>query len=178
MPILVLLLISWGLLLAARGVSAEDLSRPVVAVSEDTVLKSPAGALLRSLVLPGWGQFYNERRTKGMTIAGVQTALFGAFLIEDRRSRGRDGSTARRDRLLLGLLGTIVYSALDAYVDAHFYGLERPVAPVTQRGGDDPGCAIFLVVRPELTSESARACVGRTSVSLFLMMRKYVDYVH
>ncbi len=27
--------------------------------------KNPTGALLRSFVLPGWGQFYNEKPLKG-----------------------------------------------------------------------------------------------------------------
>lgn len=42
---------------------------------------SPMNASLRSLMLPGWGQFFNEQPTKGLIFAGAELVLIGtAFM--------------------------------------------------------------------------------------------------
>ena len=75
-------------LLTARVVDSEtgqivaiaDHSFPrigLVALSEDVVeVKTQSGAAIRSAVLPGWGQFYNDEVTKGI----VYTTTFVGFL--------------------------------------------------------------------------------------------------
>ena len=41
----------------------------------DTPIKSPMGAVLRSAILPGWGQFYNEKYLKAIFVLSVNGAL-------------------------------------------------------------------------------------------------------
>lgn len=44
--------------------------------------KSPGNAALRSLMLPGWGQFFNEQPTKGFIFAGAELIAIGtAFMM-------------------------------------------------------------------------------------------------
>jgi hypothetical protein len=44
--------------------------------------KSPTNAALRSLMLPGWGQFFNEQPTKGFIFAGAELIAVGtAFMM-------------------------------------------------------------------------------------------------
>ncbi len=109
----------------------------------------PRVVMLRSLLVPGWGQFHNRAWVKSVLIAGGETALGLAALADWNESNrlydrvqelerlgltgGQDyaaavaGYNARIERLtsrewLLGLV--VVYSLVDAYVDAHFRGFD------------------------------------------------------
>jgi len=76
----------------ARLVSAESASVLVgdtisipragmVALSDSAVvLRSRGGAVFRSLLVPGWGQFYNQEPVKGGIIIGTEAALIGSIL--------------------------------------------------------------------------------------------------
>ena len=116
----------------------------------DTRTKSPGGALLRALVLPGWGQFYTGHPVRGTVAAVLETAFFaGAIsryrdrsnlrdelrelektvLIEDPgrielnariKTLGRQGG----DYLAYGL-ATLLLSVIDSYVSAHLYRFDR-----------------------------------------------------
>jgi len=117
-------------------------------------VKSPGGAVLRSLALPGWGQFYTGHKVRGSLTAVLETAFFaGAFVKYRDRSRLRDklsrlesehGSdwpvddpervalnahikSAQQkggDYLAYGLT-TLLLSMIDSYVSAHLYRFER-----------------------------------------------------
>jgi len=53
--------------------------------------KSPGGALLRSLALPGWGQFYTEHRIRGVVTAAIESAFLTGMVFKFRdRSDLRD----------------------------------------------------------------------------------------
>jgi TolB-like protein len=79
-------------LVDARVVSASDgrvhvaESQPLpaadlVALSSDAVvLRSRSGAVFRSVLLPGWGQFYNRQPIKGATFVGAEVAAAGLAL--------------------------------------------------------------------------------------------------
>ena len=45
---------------------------------ESVVLRSKSGAVFRSALIPGWGQFYNRQPVKGGIIVGAEAALIGA----------------------------------------------------------------------------------------------------
>jgi len=45
--------------------------------SESVVLRSRSGAAFRSLLIPGWGQFYNREPVKGTVFLGAELALVG-----------------------------------------------------------------------------------------------------
>lgn len=95
--------------------------------------KSSTGAVLRSLVVPGWGQFYNESYIKAVVFAGVEGALiYSASHQHDQMKRfEKAGDFTReqfyrssRNRLFWWLAGTVLLSMGDAYVDAQLYGLD------------------------------------------------------
>ncbi|HID94676.1 MAG TPA: hypothetical protein EYP53_01275 [Candidatus Latescibacteria bacterium] len=93
--------------------------------------KSPTGALIRSALLPGWGQLYNGRYLKAGLILGAESFLATEIVLEDRKIRAstsdakRDLHTRRRNTFAIWLAGTILYSMIDAYVDAHLFGFEE-----------------------------------------------------
>ena len=55
----------------------------VVAIEEDTIpTKSALGAVLRSAVIPGWGQFYNESYLKVPVVVGLTGFLVWGIVTE------------------------------------------------------------------------------------------------
>lgn len=63
--------------------------------------KSPMNASLRSLMLPGWGQFFNEQPTKGLIFAGAELIAVGtAFMMSAKaNSTYSDYETKRTSSL-------------------------------------------------------------------------------
>lgn len=99
--------------------------------SDTIVAKSPTGAMLRSLALPGWGQFYNGKWFKGVLAVGVETGLvINAIYLDsqlDKSTYPLDQEFYRNNRnLSFWWLGaTILLSMMDAYVDAHLYHFDE-----------------------------------------------------
>jgi len=111
--------------------------------------RSPTGALLRSLALPGWGQLYNRKYIKAFVVAGLETFLIvEAVRFWDLAEQAYDefssvdDPTLRllyyydydfyRDRrnLFLYFSGvTIFLSMIDAYVDAHLQNFDVDITP-------------------------------------------------
>lgn len=110
--------------------------------------RSPMGALLRSVVVPGWGQLYNRKYVKAVVVAGVETF----FLIKavDWWVRTEDqyelvqtsppetqffefnkylNYRQNRNDYLWALGITVFISMFDAYVDAHLAGFDVDVTP-------------------------------------------------
>jgi len=105
---------------------------PVLLVGEG---KSPTKAVLLSL-LPGGGQFYNEKYIKGIIFATAQTLCLGFTVREhiyamDAESEGRGNDynyhIAKRYDWLWLSCGVWVLSIGDAYLDAHFYNFYEDV---------------------------------------------------
>jgi hypothetical protein len=110
--------------------------------------KSPMGALLRSIAVPGWGQFYNGKYIKGTVVAVTETyfILRAAHwwkkaedqysLIQTLQENQRDAAFltyenyrgSRNDFLWLTAL-TVFISMFDAYVDAHLSGFDVDLTP-------------------------------------------------
>ena len=88
-------------------------------------LPSAHGALLRSAVLPGWGQYYNGRPIKGLFFGAASATALTAVVVEHRRIRSaptpeeHQDRTARRNSRLLYFALSVALAAIDAYVDAH-----------------------------------------------------------
>jgi TolB-like protein len=61
---------------------AESMNVPragmVSLAEESVVLRTKSGAVFRSVLIPGWGQFYNRQPVKGGIIVGAEAALIGA----------------------------------------------------------------------------------------------------
>jgi len=109
-------------------------SRVADTLGKKSNLRSPSGALLRSLAVPGWGQIYNKKYFKTVIVAGGQGVLLGTAIVEWKRATDakNDASlplatrledyrlhTNNRNMLLWLYAAAAVVSMLDAYVDAH-----------------------------------------------------------
>lgn len=90
--------------------------------------KSPRNAMIRSLIVPGWGQLYNGKKIKSLIIFGAETSVFSAILIQNNRlsdsktSENRSFHRDERNKFIWWFGGVIIYSILDAYVDAYLQG--------------------------------------------------------
>ncbi|MCE5271379.1 DUF5683 domain-containing protein [bacterium] len=116
--------------------------------------KSPSGALLRALALPGWGQFYTGHPVRGGLAAALETGFFVmmARKFSDRnsqrdrlhaleRANGPDWPVDDPERVALNEhvkslnrkagdymaygITTLVLSLVDSYVSAHLYQFDR-----------------------------------------------------
>jgi hypothetical protein len=91
---------------------------------------TPRGALLRSAIVPGWGQHYNKRPFKALFFATAAAGFLGTALIESRSlnqantDKEHQDRAARRNTRVLLLIATSTFAALDAFVDAHLADLE------------------------------------------------------
>ena len=87
--------------------------------------KDPRGAMLRSALVPGWGQFYNGKWLKGTIIAGVEVGLITNAVVLHQYMKQADTESERdfywdnRNLSLWWLGASVLYSMADAYVDAH-----------------------------------------------------------
>jgi hypothetical protein len=101
------------------------------AAPDSIVAKNPTGAMLRSIFVPGWGQFYNGKWFKGILIAGTEIGLITNAVILNQWAK--EASTLEdyyfyidNRNLTFWILGaTILYSMADAYVDAQLYGFDE-----------------------------------------------------
>jgi hypothetical protein len=104
--------------------SDSSVANPAKSDSVRTVVRSPRGAMLRSLLVPGWGQFYNGKWFKGILAAGGETGLIANAIIQNQyatRATTKLEKEFYQDnrRLVLWWLGAVLlYSIADAYVDA------------------------------------------------------------
>ncbi len=81
---------------------------------------------MRSLLVPGWGQWYNGKKWKAALAFGTECAFAGQAIVQNQRLQRASDPAAREYYLssrnaanwLLALV--VLLSMLDAYVDAHF----------------------------------------------------------
>jgi len=99
--------------------------------------KSPWGAVLRSAVLPGFGQFYNESYWKIPVIWGAGALLISGWVYNNNLYNDnkdlytntgqtiyqyrRDFYRNQRDNFTIYLAVLYLLNLVDAYVDAHLY---------------------------------------------------------
>ena len=112
-------------------------SRLALAAEADSTradsLTQPRAALLRSAVLPGWGQYYNDRPLKALVFAGASSALLGTVVAEQRAINAAPtpeihaDHAARRNTRLLYFALSVALSAIDAYVDAQLADFEADI---------------------------------------------------
>jgi len=114
-----------------------ELKEPVITetdtdtVSAEPQSKSPRGAMLRSVILPGWGQFYNGKWFKALLVAGTEIGLVVNAAIQDDLA-DKAGDEFEREFYLDSrnlsywwLAGVTLLSMIDAYVDAHLYKFDE-----------------------------------------------------
>jgi len=111
--------------------NAEPVSQPDSATADSSKTKSPRGAMLRSIFIPGWGQFYNGKWFKGILIAGTEIGLVANAVIQNQYAVNsttlleREFYVNNRNLSFWWLAGAILYSAVDAYVDAQLYHFDE-----------------------------------------------------
>lgn len=113
--------------LASTSVYGEDVSDSTAVVKPKLEGKSPTKAMIRSALVPGWGQFYNEKKIKGVFVAAAEISSVVAFFVRrDQISREvvPVGSPPRRNLYLFTTIGVVFYSVVDAFVDAHLDGFD------------------------------------------------------
>lgn len=120
--------------------SQQDSLQNISDESSDSIFvmkKSPWGAVLRSTILPGWGQFYNESYIKIPVIWGIAGWLvYGWIQNNDDYKLNRDlfietGNEFyrqsrnfyrdQRDNFTIYLAILYLMNLVDAYVDAHLF---------------------------------------------------------
>ena len=110
-----------GMAMLAWVAPAAAESPDSAAVDSVREVRPARGAMLRSLALPGWGQFYNRRPIKGSLIAAAQVSSTVAFFVRRNQLNNRPpvDATPERNIFLYTTIGLILFSMGDAYVDAH-----------------------------------------------------------
>jgi len=89
------------------------------------IIKSPTGAMVRSLIIPGWGQWYNQKKFKAILIFGTETGiLINSIYLNQLTQKSttdweREYYLNNRNLSNWYLVGVILFSLADAFVDAH-----------------------------------------------------------
>jgi hypothetical protein len=155
--------------LEEEGVQARETRKPRAPLAR---FDRPRWVMLRSAVVPGWGQLHNGSWIKAVGVAAGEISLV-VRLFDDRRVLDRleqqvlqaerdqnddlreqavteyntrlDAATSRQ--WLLG--GVIAYALLDAYIDAHFrnFKAEFEVDPALPEGGAPAGGRLGVRMR-------------------------------
>lgn len=114
----------------AKGDRSADRAERSVATKADSV-KSPQGAMLRSLIFPGWGQWYNRHRLKAVVVFGAEVGLLANSIYLNQKCQTSQTTLERefyinnRNLSNWWLLGVILFSMADAFVDAHLYRFDE-----------------------------------------------------
>jgi hypothetical protein len=118
-----------------QAVKKEPVKKPVEeSTDEETGFNAwtPGNAMLRSLILPGWGQFFNEQNTKGYIFAGTEVVLLGTALMLYSQSNStyddyKNGQASYDDytkkvdttNMVVGVFAAVwIYNVIDAYIGA------------------------------------------------------------
>jgi len=90
-----------------------------------TSVKSPTGAMIRSIIFPGWGQLYNKKYFKAVLAFGAEVGLLANSIylnqkyVASKTELDREFYVNNRNLSNWYLLGVILFSMADAFVDAH-----------------------------------------------------------
>lgn len=123
-----------------QSASVEIPSSSFLSISSGLVMikKYPVTAAFRSMIFPGWGQFYNDKPRKGGLILGAEILFVGSaisnYILYKQSKAAYDRATQRdiaSDKYLemeqyaqinwvsLGAMSSVwLYAVIDAYIDA------------------------------------------------------------
>ena len=111
-------------------------NKPILAQTEidssqvQIKLKSPKVAVLRSLIFPGWGQWYNGQKLKALIVIGGEGALLAnVFYYQNKTNissteEERDFYLDVKNQYIWYLVAAHLLSLIDAYVDANLSGFD------------------------------------------------------
>jgi hypothetical protein len=105
-------------------------------------VKSPTGAMVRSALVPGWGQVYAGQPLRAVAAFGATAGLAGSIVYYNQkavRSRSRDERDFYenyRGQMVWWCAAAYFLNVLDAYVDAHLWHFDTgPGLSGPSRGG-------------------------------------------
>ena len=116
---------SYGFATLLKGAPAENDS---VVVKKT---KSPTGAMIRSMIFPGLGQWYNEKKLKALLVLGVESGIVINSIVQNQwvqesvTDLEREYYINNRNLSNWTLVVAILVSMLDAYVDAHLFDFDE-----------------------------------------------------
>ena len=153
--IISLLSFSFHASFAQEAEKSIDTEQETSETEEQIRLVSPIGAMVRSAVFPGWGQFYSRSYFRGsLTVLGIGGSAIGALLAQRSfSSRYNDYATYAslnphdevgvleryayanqryklRTFFMYTGIGIWVYSLIDSYVSSNFYNATNLVQSI------------------------------------------------
>lgn len=135
----VIILIIWGhSFLSAHEFTPDSIAKDSSKLKA-LVPKSPRGAVIRALIFPGWGQWYNGKKFKAVLAFGTEVGFLSASIWHNQRVVRRLGDEYSadyknsyrefhlnmRNQYIWYLAGAILYAMADAYVDAHLHDFDE-----------------------------------------------------
>ena len=113
---------------------------------DSTLIKNPRQAFLFSLV-PGGGQFYNQKYIKGSLVMGLETLAFYSWLENSKIYKNYDSDIyslrqnrylEKRNKYAWWVIFLYFYSMIDAMVDAHLSPFDDIMSTsIDDVGGED-----------------------------------------
>ncbi len=94
-------------------------------------LKSPRTAMIYAMVFPGMGQLYNGKKFKAVVVFCAEVGLLTNSIYlnqqyqKSRTTVDREFYINNRNLSTWWLIGTILFSTLDAFVDAHLFNFDE-----------------------------------------------------
>ncbi len=91
---------------------------------------SPTGAMVRSIIFPGWGQWYNHKKLKALLVFATESGIITTAVYWQRQSKRapthgeHDFDLDNRNLAFWYLGGAILLSMADAYIDAQLAGFD------------------------------------------------------
>jgi hypothetical protein len=132
LKLLLILILTFAWQVFPQEENTESKVAPLDSASQKTKeKKNPRGAMLRSVFVPGWGQFYNGKWFKGIIVAGTETGIIINSIVQNELAKNSITSLERefyldnRNLSYWWLAGAILYSAVDAFVDAHLFDFDE-----------------------------------------------------
>ena len=120
--------------------------------------KSPTGAMIRSLIFPGLGQWYNNKKIKAFLVFCAQSGLLANSIYLNQKyvtsstEFERNFYINNRNLSVWWLVGTTLFSMADAFVDAHLADFDESpdlsnliIHPTIMTG--DPGIPVSFCFR-------------------------------
>ena len=98
--------------------------------AEPSIVKSPRTAVIRSALIPGWGQWYNEKRIKAIIVFGGEAVLVGTAIGYHRLASKsetdieRDFYLDNKSKFIWYFVAAHLLNMLDAYIDAHLWDFD------------------------------------------------------
>ena len=141
--------------------------------AEQVKLVSPVGAMVRSAVFPGWGQFYSRGYFRGsLTVLGIGGSIIGAVLAQNSFRNRYDvyesmvwsGFHSEQEILdsyayanqryklrtffMYTGIGIWLYSLIDSYVNANFHNATTLIQSIEQDAQDIENLGIEIGATP------------------------------